>query len=124
MSSHTIEDLTSCILDFQANMVRVSFRKKTTLVEPDHEPSHAAALNFIWASAHLLPEEDGQGGIMKWRKIGFETEDVVSEFSDVGVLGLDALVGISLNVTVRFPDDEHVIFRGASWKASPSTFRR
>ncbi|KAI0765665.1 ELMO/CED-12 family-domain-containing protein [Trametes elegans] len=91
MSSHTIEDLTSCILDFQANVVRVTFRKKTTLVEPDFEPLHQQALHFIWEKSAL--EEGREDAItpIKWRKLGFETEDIGHEFREVGVLGLDCL---------------------------------
>ncbi|KAG6866583.1 hypothetical protein C0991_002071 [Blastosporella zonata] len=90
MSLHIMEDLTSCILDFQANIVRVTYRKKTTLVEPESELSHAAALDYIWASSKLGQEKDDQG-VVKWRQLGFETENMVQEFSEVGVLGLDCL---------------------------------
>jgi engulfment/cell motility protein 1 len=92
MSLHTIEDLTSCILDFQANMVRVTYRKKTTLVDPENEPTHIEALAYIWESNRLEVSEDASGSIIQWRKLGFESEDVVQEFSEVGVLGLDCLV--------------------------------
>jgi len=91
MSLHTIEDLTSCILDFQANIVRVSYRKKTTIVNPDH-PAHQAALDYIWMSGKLQEEGDLHGNVLKWRKLGFDSEDIVNEFGDVGVLGLDCLV--------------------------------
>lgn len=93
MSSLTIEDLTSCILDFQANMVRVTYRKKTTLVEPEAEEAHREALRYIWGSARLQESDDGEGGKRRWRKLGFETENMSHEFVDVGVLGLDCLVG-------------------------------
>ncbi|XP_006461824.1 hypothetical protein AGABI2DRAFT_71274 [Agaricus bisporus var. bisporus H97] len=89
MSLHTIEDLTSCILDFQANMVRVTYRKKTTLVDPEHVPAHNDALSYIWNNSQLEVDEDDLGGIVQWRKLGFESEDIVQEFSEVGVLGLD-----------------------------------
>lgn len=93
MSSHTIEDLTSGILDFQANMVRVTYRKKITLVEPDVEPTHQGALQYIWTCSKL--QEDRYGDeIRKWRKLGFETEDITHEFREVGVLGLDSLVSL------------------------------
>ncbi|KAF7770389.1 hypothetical protein Agabi119p4_6363 [Agaricus bisporus var. burnettii] len=91
MSLHTIEDLTSCILDFQANMVRVTYRKKTTLVDPEHVPAHNDALSYIWNNSQLEVDEDDLGGIVQWRKLGFESEDIVQEFSEVGVLGLDCL---------------------------------
>lgn len=92
MSLHIMEDLTSCILDFQANIVRVTYRKKTTLVDPESEPSHEAALDHIWSSSQLLEETDEQGLPLKWRQLGFDSEDMVQEFSEVGVLGLDCLV--------------------------------
>lgn len=91
MSLHTIEDLTSCILDFQANMVRVMHRKKTTLVDPDNEPTHAEVLHYIWDSGGLEVAEDETGFIIQWRNLGFESEDIIAEFSEVGVLGLDCL---------------------------------
>ncbi|KAI0832131.1 ELMO/CED-12 family-domain-containing protein [Trametes gibbosa] len=91
MSSHTIEDLTSCILDFQANVVRATFRKKTTLVEPDFEPLHNQALQFIWERSKLQEDREDAITPIKWRKLGFETEDIGHEFREVGVLGLDCL---------------------------------
>ncbi|KDR80657.1 hypothetical protein GALMADRAFT_222250 [Galerina marginata CBS 339.88] len=91
MSLHTIEDLTSCILDFQANVIRVTYRKKTTIVDPDVDESHADALKSIWACSRLDEELDPSGQKLKWRKLGFETEDIVQEFSEVGVLGLECL---------------------------------
>ncbi|KAG6910017.1 hypothetical protein DXG01_013739 [Tephrocybe rancida] len=99
MSLHIMEDLTSCILDFQANIVRVTSQKKSTLVDPESEPSHAAALDYIWASSKLAEEKDDQG-VLKWRKLGFETEDMVQEFSEVGVLGLGCLK----NFVENYPD--------------------
>ena len=92
MSSHSIEDLTSCILDFQANMVRVTFRKKTTLVEPDFETLHSSALQFIWDKSRLQEEREDAITTIKWRQLGFDTEDIGHEFREVGVLGLDCLV--------------------------------
>lgn len=94
MSSHTIEDLTSCILDFQANIIRVTYRKKTTLVEPDVEVSHASALKQIWSASKLTESPDAYGENLKWRKLGFDSENLTQEFGEVGVLGLDCLVGI------------------------------
>ncbi|KAI0684284.1 ELMO/CED-12 family-domain-containing protein [Cytidiella melzeri] len=91
MSSHTIEDLTSCILDFQANMVRVTYRRKTTIVEQNIEPEHAAALNYIWINSKVKEEYDPDGGMIKWRLLGCQTEDLAQEFGEVGVLGLDCL---------------------------------
>ncbi|TFY51806.1 hypothetical protein EVG20_g10828, partial [Dentipellis fragilis] len=91
MSSHTVEDLTSCVLDFQENMARVTYRKKTTLVEPDVEQAHDAALEYIWTNSKLQPQRDGDGNMLKWRLLGCDTENLGHEFAEVGVLGLDCL---------------------------------
>jgi engulfment/cell motility protein 1 len=97
MSLHTIEDLTSCILDFQANIIRVTYRKKTMPVDPEHNFSHLSTLDYIWESCKLPDEIDGHGDVLKWRKLGFDQEDVTNEFVDVGVLGLDCLVCFSIS---------------------------
>ncbi|KAG2157784.1 ELMO/CED-12 family-domain-containing protein [Suillus bovinus] len=91
MSSHNIDDLTSSILDFQANIVRVTYRKKSTLVEPEVEPLHASALEYIWNCSRVQDERDGDGEVLKWRKLGFSSENLVHEFQEVGELGLDCL---------------------------------
>lgn len=103
MSSHTIEDLTSSILDFQANMIRVTHRRKTHLIDPVREPTHLAALEFIWDASHLA-EEQQPDGPLKWRKLGFLTEDISREFADVGVLGLDCLVRALCSLLARETD--------------------
>ncbi|KAL0577912.1 hypothetical protein V5O48_004077 [Marasmius crinis-equi] len=91
MSNHMMEELTSCILDFQANMLRVAYRKKSTPVESESRASHLANLNFIWTSSRLEEDVDGESKPLKWRKLGFDSEDVDHEFNDVGVLGLQCL---------------------------------
>ena len=102
MSSHTIEDLTSCILDFQANMVRVTYRKKITAVEPEFEPGHSASLTYIWTNSKVREEPDGEGGTIKWRKLGFDSEDLSQDFREVGVLGLDCLVSAVFTPPLRW----------------------
>lgn len=91
MSSHVTDDLTSCILDFQANMIRVTYRKKTTLVEPRAEPAHDSLLQYIWDSSKLREEVDPDGQVVKWKKLGFGSENIIEEFQEVGLLGLDCL---------------------------------
>ncbi|GJJ11519.1 hypothetical protein Clacol_005752 [Clathrus columnatus] len=88
MSSHISEDLTSSILDFQANIVRVTYRRKTAPVDPQQDE---AALRFVWSSAKL-PEIIDSGELYRWRRIGFTSEDIRKEFSEVGALGLDCLI--------------------------------
>jgi engulfment/cell motility protein 1 len=97
MSSHIIDDLTSCILDFQANMIRVTYRKKTTLVEPRAEPTHDSLLHYIWDSSKLHEEVDADGQQVKWTKIGFGSENIIEEFQEVGLLGLDCLFNFVQN---------------------------
>ncbi|KAF8517883.1 ELMO/CED-12 family-domain-containing protein [Hysterangium stoloniferum] len=99
MSSHTIEDLTSSILDFQANIVRVTFRRKITVVDPEQDASQEETLRFIWSSAKIS-ELSENGKIFKWRRLGFETEDIRKEFVEVGALGLDCLK----NMVISDPD--------------------
>lgn len=138
------EDLTSSILDFQANYVRLIHKRKTTLVDMDNE-AHRNVLGFLWSGARTVEgreggmngvgghgmngysvngmngagggrggggnswgergsDESGGGGgdgggysegVIKWRLLGFESEDVTEEFGDVGMLGLDCLVSLS-----------------------------
>ncbi|KAJ4469589.1 ELMO/CED-12 family-domain-containing protein [Lentinula aciculospora] len=91
MSQHMVEDLTSSILDFQANMLKVTYRKKSTPVNVEDQPSHVADLNYIWNHSKLIQEVDENGQQLKWRKLGFDTEDIELEFNDVGILGLECL---------------------------------
>ena len=100
MSSHTIEDLTSSILDFQANMIRVTYRRKTHFVDPVGEPSHLSALEYIWNASKLVEEQQPEGPY-KWRKLGFPTEDLSREFIEVGVLGLDCLVSLPMALLLQ-----------------------
>jgi engulfment and cell motility protein 1 len=86
-----MEDLTSCILDFQANVVRVTYRKKMIPVDLE-DLSHNADLRYIWETSKLQEETDKNGDILKWRKLGFDTEDIEQEFNTAGVLGLECLV--------------------------------
>lgn len=103
MNIPDIEDVTSGILDFQANIVRVTHRKKTTAVDPDADASHAQALRVIWEKSRMDEELDEQGQVLKWRKLGFEHEDMSFEFRDVGVLGLECLVrlpGVAISSSI------------------------
>lgn len=102
MSSHVIDDLTSCILDFQANIVRVTYRKKTTLVEPKAEPMHDSLLQYIWESTKLREDVDPDGQVLKWKKLGFGSENIIEEFQEVGLLGLDCLFNFAQNDTEFF----------------------
>lgn len=103
MSSHTIEDLTSCILDFQAHIIRITYRRKTTLVDLENEPSQVADLRYIWSSSNLSEEQDEHGQNLKWRKLGFDSEDIEQEFNDVGLLGLDCLVNFASRLSTYYP---------------------
>jgi len=73
-------------------MARVIYRKKTTLVEPDVEETHAAALDYIWTNSRLQVETAPDGTTLIWRQLGFASENLSHEFTEAGVLGLDCLV--------------------------------
>ncbi|KAK0189031.1 ELMO/CED-12 family-domain-containing protein [Armillaria mellea] len=105
-----VVDLTSCILDFQANIIRVTHRKKTTPVDPQNQPAHDADLRFIWTSSKLEEHIDADNTVVRWRKLGFETEDIEQEFRDVGVLGLHCLK----NFVTDDPDFSKVILEQLS----------
>lgn len=117
MSSHTIEDLTNSILDYQGNMVRVLYFKKTRRVlvasySGDHlddlgasgggDAEQEAMLEYIWAAGKLEVDvgpgqisSRGKGtvrDVVKWRKLGFESEDIRREFEHTGMLGLECMV--------------------------------
>ncbi|KIM26137.1 hypothetical protein M408DRAFT_330723 [Serendipita vermifera MAFF 305830] len=116
MSSHTIEDLTNSILDYQGNMVRVLYFKKTRRVHVtggysgDQHDDYAsgggdaeqeAMLEYIWAAGKLEVDvgpgqvnSRGKGSmrdVIKWRKLGFQSEDVRRDFEHTGMLGLECL---------------------------------
>lgn len=73
-------------------MIRVMYRKKHTFVEPGAEPGHAASLNYVWVNSRVREDPDPDGGTIKWRRLGFDSEDMTQEFGEVGVLGLDCMV--------------------------------
>jgi engulfment and cell motility protein 1 len=102
MSNASMEDLTSSILDFQANVVRMTYKRKTTPVDTD-VPEVQSALSFIWTSAKIEDYSEfgrsiegrdsiGRSSPEKWVHLGFRTENLRSEFARVGLLGLDCLV--------------------------------
>lgn len=128
MSSHTIEDLTNSILDYQGNIVRVIYFKKMRRVQVSDrygvdddygdggyagDGEQEAILDYVWNCANLEVDEESSGylnghgvgdgssksrgkasakDMVKWRKLGFETEDLRKEFDKTGMLGLECLV--------------------------------
>jgi len=87
MDNNHGDDLSSSILDFQSNIVRVTYRRKTTPVDTNNE-MHREMLNRIMLAADL-PAGDGDGD--KWSRLGFESDDMRAEFARVGVLGLECM---------------------------------
>lgn len=100
MSSHVIDELRCSILDFQANEAPFILRRKSEPVDALDSMDHFNSLRYIWQASKLEEERDGDE-IFKWRKIGFDTEDIGQEFGNVGVLGLDCLVSINLDFFPR-----------------------
>lgn len=113
MSSSSIDETASSILEFQANIVRTTYRRKISPVDPDVPKIHDA-LDFIWQCARIddsdgdsvIVGSSGTGGVglgvrrgvlantekERWVKIGFGTEHIRQEFAKVGILGLECLV--------------------------------
>lgn len=89
--SSVSDELRSSILDFQANEVRFILRRKLEPVDAMESMDHFNSLRQIWQTSKLEDERIGDE-IFKWRKLGFDTEDIGQEFGNVGVLGLDCLV--------------------------------
>lgn len=77
--------------------MRVTYRQKMTLVEPDFDEVHNAALKYIWSNSKINEESYGPD-ILKWRKLGFDSEDITQEFREVGLLGLQCLVSTVVNL--------------------------
>ena len=102
MSSSSIEDMRSPILEFQMNIARFDYRRKVTVVDVN-EPWVQASLAYVWeasradewsAASRPAPDSALSRGDGRWVKLGFESEDLGSEFASVGVLGLDSLVSM------------------------------
>ncbi|KZT55823.1 hypothetical protein CALCODRAFT_556244 [Calocera cornea HHB12733] len=87
MDNNHGDDLASSILDFQSNIVRITYRRKTTPVDTNNEV-HREMLNRVLLAADV-PAGDGDED--KWARLGFETDDMRAEFSRVGVLGLECM---------------------------------
>lgn len=107
MDSNNGDDLIKCILEYQNNVIRVYKNRLNTNVTPT-ERKHVSALSYIWLQARVsdspTPEDlvittdgdqngngDSAASKFKWRKLGFETENVSKEFSRTGWLGLECL---------------------------------
>jgi len=113
MSSHSIEDSTPSILDFQANMVRVASRRKNAPLTPERDEVQAL-LNMIWRVSKvdetplemygsprveplMTPQLNGHPKVLAplegwWWKLGFGSDDRRAEFKIGGMLALDCLV--------------------------------
>ncbi|KAF8311367.1 hypothetical protein DL93DRAFT_2149672 [Clavulina sp. PMI_390] len=101
MSNASVEELSSSILDFQANMIRLAYRHKISPVDPEMvKVQHM--LDFIWTASQVDEHEHVSGksrdiseslpGLHDhWIKIGFNSEHIRAEFARVGMLGLDCL---------------------------------
>ncbi|KAJ8695248.1 hypothetical protein PTI98_007857 [Pleurotus ostreatus] len=101
MTSHIFEDLTSCVLDFQANLVRVTYRKMMTDINLNNQV-HDYMLRQIWQRSKLEETVDADGQVVKWRQLGFDDEDVVEQFGDVGVLGVECMLRFAKHCDPEF----------------------
>ncbi|KAE8212868.1 hypothetical protein CF327_g3519 [Tilletia walkeri] len=101
MDSNRGDELTTSILEYQNNYIRMARQRLRTTVTPA-DKRHVSALSYIWLQANLSdtanfppsPGGDrssmgGGGSKMKWRKLGFFSENVTKEFAQTGLLGLE-----------------------------------
>ncbi|KAK0555177.1 hypothetical protein OC846_001057 [Tilletia horrida] len=100
MDSNRGDELSTSILEYQNNYIRMTRQKLRTAVTPA-DKRHVSALSYIWLQAKLsdaatFPTSPGDrssvgttGTKMKWRKLGFYSENVAKEFAQTGLLGLE-----------------------------------
>lgn len=115
MDSHRGEELSTSILEYQSNVVRVLHRRLRTAVTPT-DKRHVTALTYLWRQASITeevvpPAEDpvavasattptsaatlkrsssaGTATKYKWRRLGFTNENVAKDFAATGWLGLE-----------------------------------
>ncbi|MCO5585241.1 hypothetical protein L7F22_039174 [Adiantum nelumboides] len=93
MDSTRGDELASSILEYQMNVIRVAHHRMRTLVTPT-DKRHVGALSYIWLQARIpeLTQEEEEGGTIvkyKWRRLGFENENVAKDFARAGWLGLE-----------------------------------
>lgn len=101
-----MEELASSILDFQANIIRITYRRKISPVDADI-PEVQDTLDFVWQCARLDEKKEVHVASLsqelstsseKWLKLGFGSEHIRAEFARVGLLGLDCLVSALCSV--------------------------
>ncbi|KAK0540293.1 hypothetical protein OC835_000744 [Tilletia horrida] len=102
MDSNRGDELSTSILEYQNNYIRMTRQRLRTTVTPA-DKRHVSALSYIWLQANLsdtanVPPSPGDrtsigpgtaGSKMKWRKLGFNSENVAKEFVQAGLLGLE-----------------------------------
>ena len=93
MDSSRGDELVSSILEYQMNVIRIAHHRLDTAVTPT-DKRHVGALSYIWMQARTsesvgVGEDGGSGQRYKWRKLGFENENVAKDFSRTGWLGLE-----------------------------------
>lgn len=159
MSSHTIEELSNSILDYQGNLVRILYNRKNRPVlagpsgwgteneEGQRTPvsgmqnsygdgEQEAILDYIWGAAKAIEEPSesyGEGSaksrgktsikdIVKWRKLGFDTEDLRREFEGTGMLGLECLVSTTIESVFWSRMGPNLFFQKQFVQSDPARF--
>jgi len=96
MDSNRGDELSSSILEYQMNIIRVAHHRLGTAVTPT-DKRHVSALSYIWLQAKIgevTMAVEGSNGSQttqkfKWRRLGFENENVAKDFLRTGWLGLE-----------------------------------
>lgn len=91
MDSNRGDELSSSILEYQINVIRVAHHRLRTAVTST-DKRHVSALSYMWLQSRiseLSVEENGETVKYKWRRLGFESENVAKDFIRTGWLGLE-----------------------------------
>lgn len=83
-----VQELSKQLLEFQCLLVTEFHNRKNRTVSSGSgsitSERHEDMIRFIWSASGMTVN-----GPLKWRKMGFATENVKREFDKVGVLGLE-----------------------------------
>ncbi|UZJ55154.1 hypothetical protein CBS101457_004474 [Exobasidium rhododendri] len=96
MDSNRGDALVLSILEYQVNITRIACRRLHTTVTPT-DKRHVGALSYLWLQARIseittvVPGEAGDQVTQKfkWRRLGFDNENVAKDFLKTGWLGLE-----------------------------------
>jgi len=96
MISSPAEELTKQLVEFQRLTIQEGNIKKNTQYSSDNE-THKRMLEELWTLSGLT-----QDGDMKWRKLGFSSENPKRDLFRIGVYGLEIINSYARNETETY----------------------